>query len=296
MRATRINLMASKQCNNNCIFCLEDCNISKVEGFGNLAQAKKALEIKKVSSLREILFTGKEPTLNENLVDTIASLKTKAHARISLITNGRRISYKPYLNKLVNSGLDNIMVSIHGHTHSLHDALTRSPGSFKQTKLGLKNAMNIRNKAHLGLITTTTLTKMNYQKFDKIINFLEKFKADAYIFNPVIPRGRALLHKGAVLVDYSSISKEIQKTLKKKKPGKIKVGLPSCLMGGFECFVGAREKIIKITGERKSEEKYEGRKTKSKKCKRCSYYSGCDGVHKEYISLFGWKEFKPVLK
>ncbi|MBU4449766.1 MAG: glutamate racemase, partial [Actinobacteria bacterium] len=58
--------------------------------------------------------------------------------------------------------------SIHGHTPELHDSLTRSKGSFEQTKQGIKNLIELAQP----ISTNTVVVKQNYKYLAKITEFL----------------------------------------------------------------------------------------------------------------------------
>ena len=84
----------------------------------------------------EICFTSGEPTTRPELALFIRWARDTGCSRVSLMTNGRRLAYAPYLASLVDAGLNRIYVSIHGDHRALHDSLTRTPGSFEQTLQG----------------------------------------------------------------------------------------------------------------------------------------------------------------
>jgi len=288
----RIHIMTSRKCNNNCIFCLEDKNIETLENIGKLSTIKEIINRNDIRRINEVLFTGKEPTLNKDLPDMIKLVKDKGYKNISLVTNGRLLSYENYLKKLVINGLNRIIISIHGSNARIHESLTRAPGSFKQTVNGLTNVSKMKERRNISLITATTLNKFNYKDMINILDLLDNFKANCNVFNPVIPREKALANKG-VIISYSKLAQEIADELKEKDYTNIRIELPFCLMKGYEKFVGRREGILTITGGL-TEEEDNKRKIKGQNCVECINYEKCDGVHKEYTDLFGWGEFKAM--
>jgi len=78
--------------------------------------------------------------------------------------------------------------------------------------------------------------------------------------------------------------------------------VPYCFMEGYEKYIS--EQYIPFTSiiDDKIELADYGayRKTKGKakgpQCKECKYYKICEGPWREYPEIFGWSEFKPIIK
>ena len=77
--------------------------------------------------------------------------------------------------------------------------------------------------------------------------------------------------------------------------------IPFCLMQGYEECVA--EQIIpegpvfdgNVHLENYSDYRRNIGKAKAEKCKKCKYYSRCEGPWREYPELYGWDEFNPVV-
>ncbi len=78
--------------------------------------------------------------------------------------------------------------------------------------------------------------------------------------------------------------------------------IPYCLMQGYEDFIA--EKIIPETRiydldfivEKYGDYRRDKGKQKHENCKNCKYTKICEGPWKEYPEIFGWDEFKPVVR
>jgi MoaA/NifB/PqqE/SkfB family radical SAM enzyme len=86
---------------------------------------------------------------------------------IQIQTNGRRLSDKRYLERLVNCGVNEFFVSIHGLA-GIHDAITRAPGSFKEVETAFSNLESF----DVGVISNTVLTKKNYNNLQPLVAYL----------------------------------------------------------------------------------------------------------------------------
>lgn len=292
----RINILTSNVCNNNCIFCMEDKRIRERKQF-DFDELKKSIDRAKNEKIKKILFTGNEPTMNNYLPEAIKYAKECGFEEISIVTNGRRLFYMPYLLHLVDSGLNRINVSFHGSKEKIQNALTRTPGSFKQTLGGLKNIKILRKKFELKLNINITLTKSNIQDIKKILKLVLKFKPDNIIINPVIPVGRASENFNAVIPRYSNIAETLRPIFDAFPENRIKVnGLVPCLFPNHLKNLGEREtNIIPAPGKPIRIIPSSG-KTKGILCAFCKKNSSCEGIWKGYSDKFGFKEFNPILE
>lgn len=312
----RLHIPTSLACNNRCIFCLD----KRVRDGKRMMPSYYEIEkiLKENKSIGTVIFTVREPTLNPGLVGYIKAAKEIGYKEIAIITNGRRLSYKKFCKRIIAAGANRIEVSIHGHNAKIHDALTRTPGSFKQTLSGLRNLHKLKKQFNFRIFTSTTLTKLNYPYLDRILDRLLPLRIDTINLNLVEPGGNALIHFGAVVPKCSDVVKKFFGVIKGKgliqrkentHPEVIITGVNRCMIGRkYENYIGGRETIhipkrnsdgtIQTKGKAKGIEIIEqgAEKIKLESCKRCTFYSSCKGIWKEYIKRFGADEFKPILK
>jgi len=257
------------------------------------------------STFSEVIFTHREPTLNPDLIILAQEAKKLNYKKISLITNGRRLSYRPYLLKLIKSGINEFIISIHGHKKEIHEAQTRTPGSFSQTRKGLENLTFFQRRFHFNLITATTLNKLNYLYLKEIILFLEQFNPEVLVFNMVRPLGPKIAkYFNVVIPSYQEVSNKIREVsfssphifqLRRGKKRRISfVDFPLCFAGEFENLIGQAESVFFQEEGRMKEYDVRTAKIKRKECKKCKYFSKCEGIYRNYVTHFGWQEFKPV--
>jgi len=128
----RLHVKVSKDCNNNCLFCLDD---RSRRTDATTDEVQRLLDEHR--QLGDMLFTCGEPTIHQDLPLFVQMARTEGYKSIGLVTNGRRLAYPDYLESLLIFGLNEITVSIHGCTPGMHDAVTRTRGSFGQTTRGL---------------------------------------------------------------------------------------------------------------------------------------------------------------
>ena len=71
-----------------------------------------------------------------------------------LLTNGRIFSVREYCDLLKSTLPEQTLIGIplHGYSSDTHDRITRAPGSFKQTIVGLKNLLAQGNRIELRIV------------------------------------------------------------------------------------------------------------------------------------------------
>ncbi len=104
-----------------------------------------------------------------------------------LITNGRRLKDKVYVKILEESGLDFVQVTLESHRPKIHDLITATKGSWKETVTGIKNAV----QSQIYVTTNTTLNKYNAQEFLETIDYVKELNVSAFGCNSLIYSGRA---------------------------------------------------------------------------------------------------------
>jgi MoaA/NifB/PqqE/SkfB family radical SAM enzyme len=91
-----------------------------------------------------LTFTGGEPTLREDLPELLVYAQT-AGMVTGLISNGRRLKDKAYVDVLEKSGLDFVQITLESHKPEVHDKMTNEKGSWKEIVAGIQNAVQIEN-------------------------------------------------------------------------------------------------------------------------------------------------------
>ena len=91
----------------------------------------------------------------ERYVEFAASLGW--FSRIQIQTNGRRLADPDYLRRLIDAGVNEFFVSLHG-PEPVHDEITGRPGAFGEVMAALEN---LSRHPGVGTITNTVWTRLN---------------------------------------------------------------------------------------------------------------------------------------
>ncbi len=134
----------------------------------------------------QIVFTGGEPTLREDIVELVRQADEFV---TGLITNGTKLA--DLAGALKDASLDYAQVTIESLDPSVHDSITKSPGSHEKTLAGIKKALEVG----LQVVTNTTLTKINADKFSQTIEWLHSLGIKHIACNSLICSGGGTQHK-----------------------------------------------------------------------------------------------------
>jgi len=212
-RVDRLHVNLGFTCNNNCWFCMEDDRERRCVNI----QAQTDDEVRRMlvahRASGEVMFTSGEPTLHPKLPVYIGWAKRLGYPTIGLITNGRRLGYEPYARALLERGLNHVVVSMHGHTKRLHEVLTRTPGSFEQTRAGIETLARLRAELPLKLHTSTVLNKRNAPFLAEIYRFLKELGVEQVVYNTIQASGRGERFFSQLFPRYADLKAAFQRLL-----------------------------------------------------------------------------------
>jgi len=99
------------------------------------------LDIASEYHIKDIDFSGGEPTIRNDFPELIEYASHLGFRTICVITNGTRIGDINYLKRLVDAGLNEVLLSVHGHDQKTHDFLVSSKGAFEKIRNTLETSM-----------------------------------------------------------------------------------------------------------------------------------------------------------
>jgi len=290
----RLDIKLRFQCNNRCVFCVqgdkretEPCR--SPENVADLLAERRG-------TCDSVVFTGGEVTLREDLIDQIRHAKSLRYRSIQIQTNGRRMSYTPYLDALIEAGATELAPALHGADAKTHDTLTRAKGAFRQTVRGIRHAQ----RRGLPVVLNSVIVQSNVAQLPAMVRlfislgvrqsqfaFVHALGTAEQLFDTVVPRYRHVMPylREALLLG--------------ERAGLIMMAeaVPLCLMPGLERFVSEatmpETTIIdsKLTIESYADWRQAEGKAHGDVCTACTWRQRCEGPWREYPAAFGWEEF-----
>lgn len=296
----RVDIKIGFGCNNHCKFCVQGdkrnfCIAKSKKEI--LSSLKEAFDQKK----REVVFTGGEPCMHPDFIELVEIAKDIGFRWIQIQTNGRLFAYKDFCIKTINAGATHFSPSVHGPNAKIHDFLTGADGSFEQTINGIKNL----KKLNQYVMINSVVTSVNYKYLPQTAKLLTRLDVDHFQFAFIHITGQADKNKDWIVPKKSEIIKYVKKGLNIGiKDGKTVMteAIPYCFMSGYEDYIAEKyipqSSIYDVDFTVKNYSKYRKEKGKAKgpDCCKCKYDNICEGPWREYPEIFGWSEFRPVIK
>lgn len=267
-------LYAGYGCNNNCVFCFEkDLVFSKKSA----ADLKKEIRVIR-KNFDHLNIMGREPTLRPDLPALLEYAAGLGFGQLGITTNGRMLSYLDYAQKILATGLDQVVITVAGHTAKMHDRHTQVRGSFAQTLAGIRNVLSCSR----GLVLNIMVTRLNFRKLEKTAAFYWGLGVREMNIGHILPFNRMIEGSREVIVKMSEVVPYLIAIQEKmgQKARFLFVEYPPCVFPkkyrhlSFPCLEenSTKERIVL--------------------CKICSYRKSCAGIPRAYINLYGTDEFK----
>jgi len=180
----RMDLALTFRCQNNCVHCYAG-GPHETEEL-TTEQWKTVIDRLHQIGVFILTFTGGEPTLRDDLPELLQYAQNKGIVT-GLVTNGRRLKDKNYVKTLEGTGLDFVQVTLESHKAEIHDLMTETKGSWKETVAGIKSIIPTKIYA----TTNTTLSQYNASDFLETIDFIKELGVAGFGCNSLIYSGKA---------------------------------------------------------------------------------------------------------
>lgn len=233
----RFVLQAGFSCNARCRFCYYKESLRKriVRDFTTKEVKEKLREGRRLGKTM-VDISGGEPTIRKDIFEIIEYAKKIGYKTICLITNGIRTANEDFCDKLIRSGMNDILLSVHSPVEKDHDWLTRVPGSYKKIISTLKY---ISTKKQVTLRINSTISNFNYKTIHLLFELVKPYKPNAVNILVLNPSQETLIgtEDKIVIEDYEKTCEKIKKEIEKyqKYLNIINVRfIPFCMLKGHE--------------------------------------------------------------
>lgn len=196
-------ILVTNSCNSNCIMCPTADSVRKRnEKYSGEELVNIAKHIP--SDSPHITITGGEPFLIKKDMFVLLDFLKENLSEIPylLLTNARAFCIREYTELFKSTAPPNIELGIplHGYNPETHDFITRAPGSFVQTCVGLKNLLRIGADIELRIV----VSRLNMEFLTEIAELIASdFKGVKCVkFIGLEMTGNAAKNKESVWIDY----------------------------------------------------------------------------------------------
>lgn len=296
MTDRRADLKVGFACNNRCLFCAQGerrdaCGVVPFD-----ALLARLVEVRRTT--RSLVLTGGEPSIHPRILALVEAAHRLGFDPIQLQTNGRMLSYPDVLGRLLRAGLTEVSPSIHGSRPEIHDALTRRPGSWQESRDGIENVA----RSGIPLVTNSVITRHNTRDLPDLVALLAALgvrKAQLAFVHPV---GTAAVEFDSVVPRFGDVVAPLAEARRIAMDAGLTLvteAIPYCFLHGMEDLAVEGEipatTVVEMKGDIYDYSAWrvvEG-KAHGPQCDTCSMRPTCEGPWREYPAKFGWDEFVP---
>lgn len=219
-------IFITNKCNSNCIMCPVSDVARKTSDIKDINQIMKICK-QIPSDTPHITITGGEPfMLKKDIFIMFEYMKEYLNdIEYLLLTNGRIFADDEYFELFLKSAPDNLMIGIpiHGYDDITHDGITRSKGSFKQTKKGIKKLLAAGIRIEIRIV----VSKLNISFINEIADLIIREFKGAYSIKVMGLEmlGNARINFDKVWIDYNEAFSKSKEAIEKMIMHGFDVGL-----------------------------------------------------------------------
>ncbi len=271
---------------NRCNSCCVMCTAIMPPGKDYVEPSTEQIlgEIDKVED-GSITLTGGEPTIRRDLFRILKYINVRyPEKRIELITNGRMCSYPGFVERLKRVNNLCVITELHAASALMHDEITQSQGSYRETFEGLRNLLEEGFKVEFRIV----LSGLNYKEAPELARLVaDKLKGlERVVIFPIDLIGNAFVNRDRTLVRYFELAPYVEGAVDVLDKAGVKVELyhiPYCIL---------HEKYHRFI--KKGLTVLDRRVVLGEVCNGCRFEEDCPRVWKTYAVRVGTGEFRRV--
>jgi heme b synthase len=192
----------TRSCNLACIHCRAAAQDRPYENELKTEECLQLLDNIAAFAQPIVILTGGEPLLRPDIFE-IAAYGNEKGFRMTMAVNGTLVTPEK-VQKMLNSGIQRISISLDGATAESHDAFRQVKGAFDGALRGMAHA----REAGLDFQVNTTITKQNLHELPAIQDMVVSLGAVAHHIFLLVPMGR-----GKDLAEQGINAREYEETL-----------------------------------------------------------------------------------
>lgn len=231
-------------------------------------------------------ISGGEPTLSSVFFRLMKKIAVSfPHVKLRCLSNGRQFCYEDFAKAVLSIKDDlELIIPLHAPSPELHDKITRTPYSFSQTVMGLKNILKHKTPRQL-IEIRIVIHGLNFTILSELAAYIQKeFKGIGrlvYIFFEI--EGQVKKNLKSLKLTYTKIKMYLDKIFKWVP------AFPEIRFYHFPLCTLPEKFYPHIWRTLPAHEV-----AFPKKCKECAVKQWCLGVHRGYLAHLGDSEFRPI--
>ncbi len=173
----------TKGCNLRCIHCR--ASATELSSPTDLPTGAAKHIIDQIAEISHpiLVLSGGEPLFRSDIFE-LARYGTEKGLRVALATNGTLVT-KPVAQKIVDSGVKRVAISLDGADAPTHDAFRGIPGAFDAAITGFRNLKDLGMSVQIN----TTIARHNAHQLPAVLELARSLQADALHTFLLVPVG-----------------------------------------------------------------------------------------------------------
>ncbi|MEI8255392.1 MAG: radical SAM protein [Deltaproteobacteria bacterium] len=275
-------------CNQACRFCFVSTHLPPASD----AAIRKAI-VDAGHAGGRVMLSGGEPTLNPSLLEYVRLAAANSPFPVGIQSNAIRLADPALVDALVEAGIAEAFVSLHGSTAEISDAITEAPGTFAKSVVGIDNLY--RAKSVL-LRLNFVIHERNIPDLVPYVRLVAARWHDAYLnisfvapSSDVVPKDRSLVPMYSDAMPNLALAVQEARAL-------------GVTIGGFESMCGIPLCLVpsplstEYNPSGIPEGFDRGEFVKTAACQACDLRTQCYGLRRGYLALHGDSELRPVIR
>lgn len=296
-------VQVTRECNQHCVFCAAPPADKEL----SLAEIKEKIKELKGLGTTDVMLTGGEPTLREDLLEILEFCRELEFPEITIQTNGYLLHDAGLLKGIKETTNVKFNVSLHTCNPETFGKISTKPEHFKGLISGLRNIGRMGMWAY----PTIVISSLNFRELPELVEFInDNFDYMTHLsFNYIDPTCRAKENPWTV-PRYSETEIYIHKAVALMKEYRMSFRierLPLCYMAGFEEYSSDIRRPVfnekRIMSHLKTEHdsirenihvEVESNFMHAGQCRACWLSNICPGINPNYTEIHGTGELYPV--
>jgi pyruvate-formate lyase-activating enzyme len=285
----RLEVRINRECNEECAFCNTPEASDTILGSREAVLATLAGGFE--SGHRAVTLTGRETTLDPNLVDYVRRARELGYTTIGVQTNATTFGSGPLLDALVEAGMNFVSVSLHTFDPEVFGAIVGKPRLLEKALAGLRA---LQRHPHVETVLVTVLTTKNLAELPSLVARVadELPHARTITVSPMAPVG-----DGRSRIDLvprpSDVSESLARAVAIARARNVRIVVPT-RCGMPMCLMPPGTESVNQELDNPPLSRAEPAKSKLARCHSCVYDRICSGVWTEVLAAYGEDEWKPV--
>ena len=284
-------------CSNKCVFCAAEPVYSEETIKTNEDKICKSLLYFKKTGVNNINISGNDPIEYSKIAQLVRHIKKLGFWDITIATHARNLSAYNFAKEIIEAGANSFTIPLYGSNEKIHESVTMSRGSFRETLRAIGNLKSLGAKVYI----SSMILNENKEDLIGLVKFFDTLGVDgcsitvSYITKKSCPSHIPIKEMGAYVRPLYLYSVE-------NKADVSFIDFPYCVIGliddriinttkpynqGYYQPLKSRRVKINLPIYRE--------KTKLDMCKDCKANHICDGFYANDIKQFGVGDLKPLI-